>query len=196
MQETYFWREFPQIKALTEKIVPEWFGARATLSPLVRRLRLGRGALLHCHFLVGKKPGDAPIEILASDASPAALLKAGAAIYHEHSFRAFSLSLRHKYFSPVAGGWKLSQRSPNASSLNAPTFLIRPKSPLARVQVIFCRNVFIYFSPHSIRQAVATIATRMPTGGHLFVGAAESLLRMTADFELQEVAGALAYVRI
>jgi chemotaxis protein methyltransferase CheR len=36
----------------------------------------------------------------------------------------------------------------------------------------------------------------MPPGGHLFVGAAESLLRMTTDFELKEIAGALAYVRI
>ena len=69
-------------------------------------------------------------------------------------------------------------------------------SPLAHVQAIFCRNVFIYFSPHAIRQAVAMMAAKMSHGGHLFVGASESLLRMTTDFELKEVGGALGYVRI
>ncbi len=67
---------------------------------------------------------------------------------------------------------------------------------LARVQVIFCRNVFIYFSPHAVRQTVANMAAKMPAGGHLFVGAAESLLRMTSDFDLKEVGKAFAYVRI
>ena len=67
---------------------------------------------------------------------------------------------------------------------------------LARVQAIFCRNVFIYFSPHAIRQTVAMMAAKMPPGGYLFVGASESLLRVTTDFELQEMGDALAYVRI
>jgi chemotaxis protein methyltransferase CheR len=69
-------------------------------------------------------------------------------------------------------------------------------SSLARCPVIFCRNVFIYFSPHAIRQTVATFASRMPAGGHLFVGASESLLKLTADFELREKGDAFVYVRI
>jgi chemotaxis protein methyltransferase CheR len=69
-------------------------------------------------------------------------------------------------------------------------------APLARVQAIFCRNVFIYFSRHAIRQTVAMMAAKMPPGSFLFVGASESLLRITTDFELKEIEGALAYVRI
>ena len=69
-------------------------------------------------------------------------------------------------------------------------------APVAHVQAIFCRNVFIYFSRHSIRQSVAMFALRMSPGGCLFVGASESLLRLTTDFELREIGGALVYVRI
>jgi chemotaxis protein methyltransferase CheR len=69
-------------------------------------------------------------------------------------------------------------------------------SSLARSPVIFCRNVFIYFSPHAVRQTVAAFASRMPSGGHLFVGAAESLLRLTADFELKEIGESFVYVRL
>jgi chemotaxis protein methyltransferase CheR len=71
----------------------------------------------------------------------------------------------------------------------------RDVAALARVQAIFCRNVFIYFSPHAIRQTVANMAAKMPAGGLLFVGASESLLRMSADFELREIGNAFAYVR-
>jgi chemotaxis methyl-accepting protein methylase len=39
------------------------------------------------------------------------------------------------------------------------------------------------------------MAAKMPRGGHLFVGAAESLLRTTADYELREIGQAFAYVR-
>jgi chemotaxis protein methyltransferase CheR len=69
-------------------------------------------------------------------------------------------------------------------------------SGLAKAPFIFCRNVFIYFSPHAIRQTVAAFASRMPPGGRLFVGASESLLRLTADFELREIGDAFVYVRI
>jgi chemotaxis protein methyltransferase CheR len=56
--------------------------------------------------------------------------------------------------------------------------------------------VFIYFSPHAIRQTVAFFASRMPSGGCLFVGASESLLKLTTEFELKEIGGSFVYVRI
>ena len=61
--------------------------------------------------------------------------------------------------------------------------------------VIFCRNVFIYFSESTARKTVRLFAERMPKPGYLFVGAAESLLKITSDFELQEMGDAFVYVR-
>jgi chemotaxis protein methyltransferase CheR len=66
---------------------------------------------------------------------------------------------------------------------------------LASSPVIFCRNVFIYFSPDTIRRALYLFANAMPPGGHLFVGASESLLKLTDQFELQELGDAFVYVR-
>ena len=62
-------------------------------------------------------------------------------------------------------------------------------------QVIFCRNVFIYFSPESVRRTVSLFSRRMSPPAHLFIGAAESLLRITTDFEFKEIGGALVYVK-
>jgi chemotaxis protein methyltransferase CheR len=138
-----------------------------------------------------------PIELQASDGSVSALKKAKEAVFRENSFRALPLGLREKYFSRVPGGWKLDARLSQRVLFQRANLLATDEiNPLARVPVIFCRNVFIYFSPHAIRQTLASFARCMPQNGHLFVGASESLLRLTADFELREIGGAFAYVRI
>ena len=65
----------------------------------------------------------------------------------------------------------------------------------ARADIVFCRNVFIYFSEDAVRRVVETFADSMPTPGYLCVGASESLLRMTDRFELEEIGGAFVYVK-
>jgi chemotaxis protein methyltransferase CheR len=68
-------------------------------------------------------------------------------------------------------------------------------APRAAANVIFCRNVFIYFSNQSIGKTVRTFAAHIRPPGHLFVAASESLLRVSEDFELQEIGNAFVYVR-
>jgi chemotaxis protein methyltransferase CheR len=64
-----------------------------------------------------------------------------------------------------------------------------------RSPIVFCRNVFIYFSETSIRRTVDLFAHHMPAPAYLCVGASESLLRITTRFELREIGGAFVYVR-
>ena len=61
--------------------------------------------------------------------------------------------------------------------------------------VIFCRNLFIYFTPAGVREVTARLVKEMPTPGYLYVGAAESLLRTGAGLDLQELGGAYVYVK-
>jgi chemotaxis protein methyltransferase CheR len=67
--------------------------------------------------------------------------------------------------------------------------------PAGNIHVIFCRNVFIYFSPTSIKRVIGSFASRVPADGHLFIGSSESLLKITSDFELQELGDAFVYRR-
>lgn len=198
VQETYFWREMSQINALVELIIPDWFrknslpfriwsaGCATGEEPYTIAIALAEAGL-----------GLRPIEIVGSDASLAALEAAQRGVYRRNSFRALPSELRQKYFEPVQDGWRLyASIKQRVTFKRANLFESGEIAPLARVQALFCRNVFIYFSPHAIRQTVAMMAVKMPPGGHLFVGASESLLRLTADFELTEIGSALAYVRI
>lgn len=195
--ETYFWRELPQINALCSTVAPQWF--RRHDGPLrIWSAACASGeepysialALLEAGF------GDHPIEILASDASEAALERARPAVYRERSFRCLPPHLREKYFARCREGWRLDPAIANRVSFRQAN-LVAPAeiADLAESPVIFCRNVFIYFSPDAIRRTLATFALRMEPGAHLFVGASESLLKLTCQFELTEIGDAFAYVR-
>ena len=198
VQETYFWREMAQVDALVDHLVPAWF-QRTSLPLRVWSAGSAGGEEPFTIAMALIEGGweNHPIEICASDGSLSALQKAQSAIYRENSFRALPPSLRQKYFTSVPGGWKLSPEVARRVTFKQANLLATEEiNILARSTVIFCRNVFIYFSAHAIRQTVAVFASRMPRQGCLFVGAAESLLKMTADFELREIGGAFGYVRI
>lgn len=197
VQETYFWREFDQIRALTEHIVPVWF--KSTTQPLrVWSAACATGEEPYTIAMALREAGwaDYPIEIQATDGSEAALARAREGVYRERSFRALPPSLREKYFTVSEKGYRL-----NDTILSRVRFrwgnLVNPVDigPFASADVIFCRNVFIYFSPSAISRVLGTFAERMPAEGRLFVGASESLLKLTKDFDLTEIAGAFVYVR-
>jgi chemotaxis protein methyltransferase CheR len=65
----------------------------------------------------------------------------------------------------------------------------------ATAPIIFCRNVFIYFSENAVRKTVRVLAERMPSPGYLFVSVSESLLRVTNEFSLEEIGGAFVYMK-
>ena len=198
VQETYFWRELDQVRALVDVIVPRLVAARR------RPLRIWS---IPC--ATGEEPlslamalneagwfGRAAIEIHASDASRAALQRAAAGLYGERAFRQLPQTLREKYFvregsqSRVAAD--LYARVTSWSRVNA----VSRDEVAARGtwDVIFCRNLFIYFDSPTVQRVVGTFAERMPDGGYLCVGAAESLLRLHTPFELEDVGGAYVYV--
>ena len=195
--ETYFWREMGQIQALVSHLVPAWF--RETTLPLriwSAASSSGEEPYTIAMALVEAGWGNHPIQIHGSDASVSAIRRAKEGVYREHSFRNLPSGLRQKYFTQVPGGWKLNEEIGRRVSFSRANLLAPEEiSGLAGSPVVFCRNVFIYFSPHAIRQALASFALRMPRGGHLFVGASESLLRLTADFELREIGDAFCYIR-
>jgi chemotaxis protein methyltransferase CheR len=196
--ETFFWREMAAVRHVVDVVAPAWL--QHTTTPLTIWSAACSGGEEPYSIAIALEEaglGGCGIQIYGTDASPAAIQKAYSGLYRENSFRSLPMSIKTKYFTPEGPGWRI-----NASIANKVLFktanLMEPLeiSSLARSSVVFCRNVFIYFSPHAIRQTVATFAARMAPGSHLFVGAAESLLKLTSDFELREIEGGFAYVRL
>jgi chemotaxis protein methyltransferase CheR len=197
--ETFFWRQPEQLEALARTLVPRHFASAAA-----RPFRIWSAACCS-----GEEPlsiaialdeagwlDRAPIEIVASDASSALIERAQRGLYGERSFRNLPDALREKYFRRENGGWRPDRRLGDRIRYSVANILDPDEAgPLAASDVIFCRNVFIYFSDDGIRRAVRLFAERMREGGNLFDGAAESLARHTQAFALEEEGRAFVYVR-
>jgi chemotaxis protein methyltransferase CheR len=198
--ETYFWREVDQIRAIVDLVVPA----------LVEKLRGAPLKIWSVPCASGEEPltiammldqagwfSRAPIEIHASDASPAQVDRARAGRYRDRAFRALPEPLRHRYFSQDQDVWipdpALVARISSWSVVN----LMAPAevAALATAPIIFCRNVFIYFGAERVRDVVARFAAAMPSPGYLCVAASESLLRVTTAFQLEEIGDAFVYVK-
>ena len=198
--ETYFWREVDQLKAVASVIVPE-LSRRDSRGPIriwCVPCASGEEPLTLAMLLEAESWFDrTEIELSASDGSPAAIEKARRGRYRERSFRVMPVHVRERYFARRGDEWEvdggLHSRVRSWSVVNVGN---RSEVELrAACDVLLCRNLFIYFSPATVRDVVTWFADRMPTPGYLCVGASESLLRVTRRFELEEIGGAFVYVK-
>ncbi len=199
VQETYFWREIDQVRALVQTLVPQqharntgstlriWCAACATgEEPLTIAIALNEAGWFE----------RASIEIVATDASTKAIDRAVRGVYRERAFRNLPGALRDRYFEPDGSDWRVSSDIHSRVKWGLANLMEEDQiSPLADANFIFCRNVFIYFSESAIGRVVRSFSRHIRPPGYLFVGAAESLIRLTTDFTLTEIDDAFVYVK-
>jgi chemotaxis protein methyltransferase CheR len=199
VQETYFWREMDQVQALVDVIVPQYFSTwRAQpLRIWSAACATGEEPLSIAMALNEQRWFDrAAIEIYASDASVAAIERARRGIYRERSFRNLPDRLREKYFSRDNGLSTITKDLHSRIKWGNVNLIDETEvAGFANPAITFCRNVFIYFSDDAIRKTIKLFAGCMTEPGYLFVAASESLLRMTNQFQFQEIGGAFVYVK-
>jgi chemotaxis protein methyltransferase CheR len=199
VNETYFWREIDQIRAVVRLVVPPLVDALGGRPLRIWSVPCATGEEPLTIAMVLDEGGwfsRAPIEIVGSDASPGAIARARERLYRPRSFRNLPPALKERYFVEVNGEWQVAE-----SLHRLVTWDVVNLQDAAGVQrwgrspIVFCRNVFIYFSETSIRRTVDLFARFMPSPGYLCVGASESLIRIVTGFELREIGGAFVYVR-
>ena len=200
VQETYFWREIDQVRALTHHVLPELLRVSSTRPIRIWSAPCATGEEPLSIAMALEEQGwfqRATIEIHGSDASTAAIDKARAARYRERSFRALPQHLREKYFVERDGAMSpVPSLRARVSSYSVVNLMDRAAiQPYASSPIIFCRNAFIYFSPRSVRQVITVLEETMPTPGFLFVGASESLVSVSEKFSLEDVERAFVYTK-
>lgn len=199
VQETYFWREFDQVRALVQTLLPEWQARKRGSTVRIWCAACATGEEPLTIAIALNEAGwfkRARVEIFASDASSKAIERAVRGVYKERAFRSLPAHLRERYFEPDEAGWRV--RSDIHSRINwsiANVIDDEQIASLAAADFIFCRNVFIYFSESAISRVVRSFARFIRPPGYLFVGAAESLIRLTTDFTLTEIDDAFVYVK-
>ena len=194
--ETYFWREADQLQAIVDVLVPSL--ARHLARPVrIWSVPCASGEEpLTLAMMFDQRGWPEPVVIEGSDASRAALDRAATGLYRERAFRSLAPALRQQYFRQQAGGWQVDPALARRVTWSRVNLMDTAEvAQRASADVILCRNVFIYFSQTAIRTVVETFARAMPTRAYLCIGAAESLLRVTDRFELEQVGEAFVYVK-
>jgi chemotaxis protein methyltransferase CheR len=199
--KTSFFRDERQFRAL-EGLLPA----------LIARVRAGgrKIAIWSAGCATGEEPysiamalaeagADADeVELLATDVNPEAVSFAARGSYEARRVKDVSPALVEKHFDPDG------DRRVVRATLRRYITAIRPHNLVSAVfprpedggwDVIFCRNVIIYFDTPTTQQVLTQFHNALAPGAYLFLGYSESLFRLFEGFELTEVAGAFLYRR-
>jgi chemotaxis protein methyltransferase CheR len=199
--ETYFFREWPQLQVLAGNVLQSLKERKARRKE--RSLRLlsagcstGEEALTLAMVIYdsGQFFWNWDVRVTGLDVDVAALEKARRGTYHQNSFRGVRPELVERHFV-----WKGTEAQVKDGVRKVVSFregnLLDPASfaGLSPLDVIFCRNVLIYFSETAILKAVRQFFESLSPGGYLFLGHAESLSRVTDLFTPIRFQGAMVY---
>ncbi len=199
--ETYFFREPVQLKCFEQELVPM----------LVERNPRRRSLML---WSAGCSTGEEPytlsllldgmpavkdwdIDVLGTDLSRKALTTARKAEYGPMALRATTPEQQAKYFQKLDGG-RVRLLDPYRERVRFGQLNLLDESAvnvLPRFDVIFCRNVLIYFDQATRRKVVDHFFNRLVDGGYLLLGHSEYLLQFSTRFELIQLEGDLVYRR-
>jgi chemotaxis protein methyltransferase CheR len=197
--ETYFFREPQQLAAFREEILPHLAETR----PRGRRLSVWSAG---CS--TGEEPYTIAIELLesglfagwdlavfGSDISRRVLQVARRGVYGRASFRATDPARQRRWFTPVDGGKHQIidevRRLVRFGHVNLIDDLTSPI--LGEVDVVFCRNVLIYFDQSARRRTIDHLYKKLCPKGFLLLGHSESLLSLSTAFELVHMRNDMVY---
>lgn len=137
------------------------------------------------------------VRLTGIDLDATALERARLGSYGEHAFRNLDPAIRTEYFSPQPDGRFLIQEEIRASVRFEQANLLDAGWP-GRVgiqDIIFCRNVLIYFNDPAIEEVIQLFYGALQPGGTLFLGHADSLSRISTRFVPIRRPGAICYQR-
>lgn len=202
VNETYFYREDHQLKCLTADLLQERLSGKKPGDTLrIWSVPCSTGEepySIAMWLLENWPPVDAyDIEILGSDIDTGVLEMARTGIYGKRALMRLTPNLVHKYFDALsAEEWQIIADLRDSIRFS-PVNLVESAQtrPHGQFDVIFCRNVLIYFDDASRRVAAENLYENLLPGGFICLGHTESMSRISPLFEARRFADAIVYQR-
>ena len=186
--ESFFFRDKVPFEHFCQTIMPALLEARAR----EKRIRIwctacatGQEPYSLAMSLKGIGPALAGwcVEILATDISNEVLAKAKAGIYNQFEVqRGLPIQQLVKFFSQVGEAWQVAPEI-RAMVQFRPLNLLNDFSSLGTFDLVFCRNVLIYFEQETKIGVLNRLARQMPSDSFLVLGAAETVVGLTDAFK-------------
>jgi chemotaxis protein methyltransferase CheR len=207
--ESYFWRDRGQLKVLSEHILPELIQAKRARATQGDHLQL---RLWSAGCSTGEEPytlammvqdliPDLPqwnVLILGTDLNPEVIHKAKQGIYRQWSFRQTPVDFRQQHFQNISGTWQVNNTIRQTVTFRCGN-LLQDNFPSAfgihSMDLILCRNVFIYFHAESITAVLQKFYKTLNPSGYLMCGHAELQAQDLSAFQLFSFPEAIVYQR-
>jgi chemotaxis protein methyltransferase CheR len=197
--ETYFFRHTDQFRAFSEVALVARIEARAANRQL-RLLSAGCSSGEEAYtlsILIRERGLDSrwDVGINAVDVNPKALQRAREARYSSWALRETPEHVQKQCFSLDGREYVLSKSIRDSVHFEDGNLVADDSWAPESYDVIFCRNVLMYFTPDNAQRVVQRFARALAPGGYLFLGHAENLRGLSQDFELCHTHGTFYYQR-
>ena len=199
VNETYFFREKDQFEVLVNHILPELHESMPTNRPL---------RILSSPCSTGEEPYSMilhiveeanivekrDIEVVGIDIDSTVIEKAKAAKYTERSVHAIPKNILHKWFDKKTFGYNLGEDLQGSVDFQVANIFDKSQMrKLGKFDVIFSRNMLIYFDDASRKEVAMTFYDMLNPGGYVLLGHAEYMSRIVSVFNAKKVDNTLIY---
>ncbi|MDD0839792.1 protein-glutamate O-methyltransferase CheR [Curvibacter sp. HBC61] len=199
VNETYFFREEYQFKCLVDSILPELVSRRRNDKPLriwVIPSSSGEEPYSIAIYLLERWAdiNRYDVEIIASDIDTRILESARAGLYGDRAVSHLPEAYRQKYFKRSAAGYQLIDDVRHAVEFSRVNLSDRADTRAFRhFDVVFCRNLLIYFDDVSRKAAAETFFDALNPGGFICLGHSESMSRISSLYRVRKFPEAIVY---
>jgi chemotaxis protein methyltransferase CheR len=198
--ETYFFRENPQLRAFAEEILPELRERLADRKALrIWSAGCSTGEEPYTIAMLLFESGDWwrtwQVEILGSDINQRVLHTARKGLYKKSAHRVTSPEMLAKYFiEEEKGDYRIVDKVKELVSFSSLNLLDPLKANLiSNMDIIFCRNVIIYFDKEAKKKVIESFSNKLREGGYLLLGHSESLINISNAFVLRTLKNDMVY---
>jgi chemotaxis protein methyltransferase CheR len=185
--ETFFFRDKTPFDIFEQSILPDLIAKKrgGTIRVWCAAASTGQEpySLAMVADAMGARMGGCKLEILGTDISERCLEKAKAGTYTQFEVqRGLPVQMLLKHFKKDGDTWRIDDRL-KANIRFRPMNLLDDFRGLGRFDVIFCRNVLIYFDQKTKKQVLERMSSQVEGAGYLLMGAAETVLGVTDTFK-------------
>ncbi len=182
--ESLFFRDTKPFLHFRTLALPRLHAARPAGTPLrvwSAAASTGQEAYSLAMIVADLRPllGDRRVEILGTDLAREPLMRAREGLYSQFEVqRGLPVQMLVRHFRKEEQNWRISEVLRAAVTFREWNLLDDP-GPLGRFDVVFCRNVLIYFDPPTKARVLAAVARQLAPDGVLYLGGAETVLGVT-----------------
>ncbi len=198
INETYFMRERGQVDYLVSTVMPALI-AKGKKNVRIWSIPCSTGEEPYSIAIELFDAGffsKATIEVIATDINSDVVEAAKHGVYREGAFRSCSPQFISKHFTQQGSDFLISSNIKNRVKFNVGNIVSSRIIPMmGAIDIIFCRNVLIYFDFDNKKTALSNFNKILSNDGYLFLGHSESVSRVSTDFVMNNFGTGIVYTK-